>query len=57
MTSAHLMHPPSFTLRLRRNAVPLIAVDMAVSGILDTLLLPYTIYQQNKYGSMEINSQ
>lgn len=40
-----------------KHAVPLIAVDMALSGVLDTLVLPYTIYQQNKYGSMEIKGQ
>ncbi|MCJ2371885.1 YceK/YidQ family lipoprotein [Pseudomonas sp. RGM 3321] len=27
-----------------------VLLDMGVSGIADTLLLPYTIYQQNQYG-------
>ncbi|NAT24336.1 YceK/YidQ family lipoprotein [Pseudomonas syringae] len=27
-----------------------VLVDMGVSGIADTLLLPWTIYQQNEYG-------
>ena len=30
-------------------------VDAAVSGVLDTLLLPYTIYKQQADGSIEIN--
>ncbi|AUG41856.1 YceK/YidQ family lipoprotein [Pseudomonas chlororaphis] len=29
-------------------------LDMAVSGVLDTLLLPYTIYQQQTDGSLII---
>lgn len=32
-----------------------LVVDGAVSGVLDTLLLPYTIYKQHADGSMEIN--
>ncbi|MHA3737891.1 YceK/YidQ family lipoprotein [Pseudomonas sp. Eth.TT006] len=32
-----------------------LVVDGAVSGVLDTLLLPYTIYKQSADGSLEIN--
>lgn len=34
-------------------AAPLIVLDMGLSGIADTFLLPYTIYLQNKYGNIE----
>ncbi|QLG96618.1 YceK/YidQ family lipoprotein (plasmid) [Pseudomonas yamanorum] len=34
-------------------AAPLIALDMGLSGIADTLLLPYTIYLQNKHGDIK----
>ncbi len=36
------------------NWVPWIAVDFALSGVLDTLVLPYTVYRQNRDGSIEI---
>ena len=36
------------------NAFPVIAIEFAASGVLDTLVLPYTIYRQNKDGSIEI---
>jgi len=35
-------------------SVPWVAIDFVTSGILDTLVLPYTIYRQNKDGSIEI---
>ncbi|WP_207867397.1 MULTISPECIES: YceK/YidQ family lipoprotein [Pseudomonas] len=38
-----------------KNASPGLLVDAAVSGVLDTLLLPYTIYKQHTDGSMIIN--
>ncbi|QHF42693.1 hypothetical protein PspS35_02400 [Pseudomonas sp. S35] len=34
--------------------LPVIAVEFVASGVLDTLVLPYTIYRQNKDGSIEI---
>ena len=36
------------------NAFPIIAIEFIGSGVLDTLVLPYTIYRQNKDGSIEI---
>ncbi|AHC33122.1 MULTISPECIES: YceK/YidQ family lipoprotein [unclassified Pseudomonas] len=36
------------------GAVPVIAIEFVASGVLDTLLLPYTIYRQSKDGSIEI---
>jgi uncharacterized protein YceK len=36
------------------NAFPIIAIEFVASGVLDTLALPYTIYRQNKDGSIEI---
>lgn len=36
------------------NDIPSVAVDFLASGLLDTLVLPYTIYRQNKDGSIEI---
>lgn len=36
------------------NALPIIAIEFLGSGVLDTLVLPYTIYRQNKDGSIEI---
>ena len=35
-------------------SVPWIAIDFALSGVLDTLVLPYTVYRQNRDGSIEI---
>ena len=31
----------------------LVLLDMGLSGIADTLILPYTIYQQSKHGDIE----
>lgn len=36
------------------NAIPVIAIEAVASGVLDTLVLPYTIYRQSKDGSIEI---
>ncbi|MGV8920507.1 MAG: YceK/YidQ family lipoprotein [Pseudomonas sp.] len=33
---------------------PLLLVDLALSGVVDTVVLPYTIYQQSTYGSINI---
>jgi uncharacterized protein YceK len=42
--------PPDYTGVL----VPLVLVDLAASGIADTVVLPYTIYQQSALGNMGI---
>ena len=34
--------------------VPLVLVDLAVSGALDTVVLPYTIYRQSVDGNISI---
>jgi uncharacterized protein YceK len=36
------------------GALPIIAIEFIGSGVLDTLVLPYTIYRQSKDGSIEI---
>lgn len=36
------------------NFLPVVAIEFVASGALDTLMLPYTIYRQNKDGSIEI---
>ena len=38
-----------------RNATPIVLIDAVVSGVFDTLLLPYTIYRQNADGSIVIS--
>jgi uncharacterized protein YceK len=35
-----------------KNATPIVLIDAVVSGALDTLLLPYTIYRQQADGSI-----
>ena len=35
-------------------ALPFVAFDAVASGVLDTLVLPYTIYRQSSDGSIEI---
>lgn len=36
-------------------AVPFVIVDIALSGVLDTLALPYTIYRQVEDGNIELH--
>ena len=36
------------------GALPIVAVEFVASGVLDTLVLPYTIYRQSRDGSIEI---
>ena len=36
------------------NDIPSVAVDFMASGVLDTLMLPYTVYRQHRDGSIEI---
>ncbi|MFJ2358201.1 YceK/YidQ family lipoprotein [Pseudomonas fluorescens] len=38
-----------------KNANPGVLIDAAASGVLDTLLLPYTLYKQQADGSIVIN--
>jgi len=35
-------------------SMPGLFLDMAASGVVDTLVLPYTIYRQNRDGSIEV---
>ncbi|WP_408637264.1 YceK/YidQ family lipoprotein [Pseudomonas lactucae] len=34
--------------------MPWAVLDLPVSGVLDTLILPYTIYRQSAHGSLEL---
>ena len=36
------------------SMLPIVAVEFVASGVLDTLVLPYTIYRQGRDGSIEI---
>lgn len=36
------------------SVLPIVAVEFVASGVLDTLVLPYTVYRQTKDGSIEI---
>ena len=36
------------------SLLPVVALEFVASGVLDTLVLPYTIYRQSKDGSIEI---
>ncbi|SET34441.1 YceK/YidQ family lipoprotein [Pseudomonas graminis] len=36
------------------DSAPIAAADMLLSGITDTLVLPYTIYQQNELGVVPV---
>ncbi|UWF52177.1 YceK/YidQ family lipoprotein [Pseudomonas sp. N3-W] len=37
------------------NAIPLQILDFIPSGILDTVVLPYSVYQQSTRGNININ--
>lgn len=37
-------------------AVPWIVLDVVLSGVLDTVALPYTIYRQSKDGSIDLGT-
>lgn len=39
----------------KNAAIPVVLIDAVVSGALDTLLLPYTVYKQHMEGSIVIN--
>ncbi|MGF6487922.1 YceK/YidQ family lipoprotein [Pseudomonas frederiksbergensis] len=34
------------------NGTPFVLIDLVISGVLDTMLLPYTIYRQQADGSI-----
>ncbi|PMV27464.1 MULTISPECIES: YceK/YidQ family lipoprotein [unclassified Pseudomonas] len=36
------------------SMLPFVAVEFVASGVLDTLVLPYTVYRQSRDGSIEI---
>jgi uncharacterized protein YceK len=36
------------------GSLPIFAAELVASGLLDTLVLPYTVYLQNRDGSIEI---
>lgn len=36
------------------GSLPIFAAELVASGLLDTLVLPYTVYRQNRDGSIEI---
>jgi len=55
METSHSNLPDDVDAFNYKNATPGLLVDAAVSGVLDTLLLPYTIYKQQADGSIEIN--
>ena len=46
--------PPSSGSGLSLNDVPWPYLDVAVSAVLDTLFLPYTVYRQSADGSIEL---
>ncbi|MCU1752124.1 YceK/YidQ family lipoprotein [Pseudomonas sp. 6D_7.1_Bac1] len=38
-----------------KNATPVVLIDALISGTLDTLLLPYTVYRQQTDGSIIVS--
>ncbi len=46
--------PPNSAGGLALNGIPWAIVDVPVSAVLDTLVLPYTIYRQSADGSLEL---
>jgi uncharacterized protein YceK len=46
--------PPNSTGGLSLNGIPWAVLDVPVSGVLDTLILPYTLYRQNAEGNLEL---
>ncbi|MCF5141006.1 YceK/YidQ family lipoprotein [Pseudomonas sp. WS 5532] len=46
--------PPNSASGIALNDVPWAFIDVPLSAVLDTLILPYTIYQQNVDGSIEL---
>ena len=53
-----VLHAPELPMKAfgtGRPAAPLVLLDLVVSGVTDTLVLPYTAYQQVKHGNIEIH--
>ncbi|TKK33728.1 YceK/YidQ family lipoprotein [Pseudomonas sp. CFBP13528] len=46
--------PPNAGSSLAVNSVPWTFIDVPLSGVMDTLFLPYTLYRQSVDGSIEI---
>ncbi len=46
--------PPNSAGGLSLNGIPWVILDAPVSAVLDTLVLPYTIYRQSADGSIEL---
>lgn len=46
--------PPNSGSGVSLNDVPWAFIDVPISGVLDTLVLPYTIYRQSVDGSIEL---
>ncbi|MBC3255356.1 YceK/YidQ family lipoprotein [Pseudomonas paralactis] len=46
--------PPNSASGLSLNGIPWVILDAPVSAVLDTLVLPYTIYRQSADGSIEL---
>lgn len=46
--------PPNSASDLSLNGIPWGILDVPVSAVLDTLVLPYTIYRQSADGSIEL---
>jgi uncharacterized protein YceK len=47
--------PPAAQAVAAVGFVPLIFFDFVASGVLDTVVLPYTVYRQGKDGSIDID--
>jgi len=45
---------PNETYSSNAGGVPIITVDILLSGIMDTILLPYSIYKQADVGSIKV---
>ncbi len=46
---------PYNTHSLSGGDLPFVAVDILLSGVMDTLLLPYSIYKQAEEGSIKVD--
>ncbi|AZF08715.1 hypothetical protein C4J93_0487 [Pseudomonas sp. R2-37-08W] len=46
--------PPSSAGGLSLNGIPWAILDVPLSGVLDTFVLPYTLYRQNADGNLEL---
>lgn len=46
--------PPSSGNDFLLNGIPWVFLDVPLSGVLDTLVLPYTLYRQSADGSIEL---